>query len=176
MDYYHALCHYKYHVTLHYRIWVQRFGISLWCYRFNFQSIYRQTYNTSSTKSQTYIFFVSSNSWLCPIHWSQVLNREWRCSCSSADRRCSKYICVINNLIGYKGAAILAVRRDALWGMINHIKYYSKHTLWTVISSAKCSFPFGLHLHSTSWNNLKPYKRILYINLWWIAKGLFCAF
>ena len=29
-----------------------------------------------------------------PIHWSQVLSREWICNWSSADRRCSNYIWV----------------------------------------------------------------------------------
>ena len=38
---------------------------------------------------------------LCAIYWSQVLSREWRCSWSSANRRCSNYIWVINNLIAY---------------------------------------------------------------------------
>ena len=33
------------------------------------------------------MFLVSSCSCLCPIHWSQVLSGEWRCSWSSADRR-----------------------------------------------------------------------------------------
>ena len=32
------------------------------------------------------MFLVLSCSCLCPIHWSQVLSREWRCSWSSADR------------------------------------------------------------------------------------------
>ena len=41
------------------------------------------------------MFLVSSCSCLCPIHWSQVLSREWRCSWSSADRRCSNYIWMI---------------------------------------------------------------------------------
>ena len=45
------------------------------------------------------MFLVSSCSCLCPIHWSQVLSWEWRCSWSSADRRCSNYIWVINNFI-----------------------------------------------------------------------------
>ena len=31
----------------------------------------------------------------------QVLSGEWRCSWSSADRRCSNHILVINNLIAY---------------------------------------------------------------------------
>ena len=38
---------------------------------------------------------------LCPIHWRQALSREWRCCGSSADRRCSNYIWVINNFIAY---------------------------------------------------------------------------
>ena len=50
------------------------------------------------------MFLVSSCSCLCPIHWSQVFSREWRCSWSSADRRCSNYIWVINNFIAYKCA------------------------------------------------------------------------
>ena len=44
---------------------------------------------------------LSSWSCLCPIHWSQVLSRGWRCSWSSADRRCSNYIWVINNFIAW---------------------------------------------------------------------------
>ena len=47
------------------------------------------------------MFLVSSYSCLCPIHWSQVLSREWRFSFSNADRRCSNYIWVINNFIAY---------------------------------------------------------------------------
>ena len=43
---------------------------------------------------------------LCFMHnWSQVLSREWRCSWSSADRRCSNYIWVINNFTAYQGAS-----------------------------------------------------------------------
>ena len=55
------------------------------------------------------MFLVSPCSCLCPIHWSQALSREWRCSWSSADRRCSNYIWVINNFIAYYGALILEV-------------------------------------------------------------------
>ena len=42
-----------------------------------------------------------SCSCLCSIHWSQVLSPEWRCSWSSANRRCSNYIWIINNFIDY---------------------------------------------------------------------------
>ena len=37
----------------------------------------------------------------CAIFWSQVLSRDWRCSRTSADRRWSNYIWVINNCIAY---------------------------------------------------------------------------
>ena len=40
------------------------------------------------------MFLVSSCSCLCPIHWIQMLSREWRCCWSSVDRRCSNYIWV----------------------------------------------------------------------------------
>ena len=53
------------------------------------------------------MFPVSSCCCLCPIHLNQVLSWEWRCSWSSADRRCSNYIWVINNFIAYKGAAYI---------------------------------------------------------------------
>ena len=53
------------------------------------------------------MFLVSSCSCLCPIHWSQVLSWERRCSWSSADRRCSNYIWVINNYIAYSGATYI---------------------------------------------------------------------
>ena len=41
------------------------------------------------------MFLVSSCSCLCAKHGSQLLSREWRCSWSSADRRCSNYIWVM---------------------------------------------------------------------------------
>ena len=50
---------------------------------------------------------VLSCSCLWPIHWSQVLSWEWRCSWSSADRRCSNYIWVISNFIANTGATYI---------------------------------------------------------------------
>ena len=47
------------------------------------------------------MFHLSSCSCLCPIHWSQVLSREWRYNWSSADRRCSNYIWVVNSFMAY---------------------------------------------------------------------------
>ena len=42
-----------------------------------------------------------------PNLFSHVLSWEWRCSWSSADRRCSNYIWVINNLIAHKCATYI---------------------------------------------------------------------
>ena len=47
------------------------------------------------------MFFVPSCSCFCPIHWSQLLSREWRCSWSSAVRLCFNYIWVINNFTAH---------------------------------------------------------------------------
>ena len=50
---------------------------------------------------------VSPCSCLWPIHWSHVLSWEWRCSWSSADRRCSNYIWMINNFIAKLGVSYI---------------------------------------------------------------------
>ena len=44
---------------------------------------------------------------LCNLLKSQVVSREWRCSWSSADRRCSNYIWVINNFIACYGVTYI---------------------------------------------------------------------
>ena len=49
---------------------------------------------------------------LCRIPASQMLSRKWRCSWSSADRRCSNYIWVIDNFIAYSDASY---SRDGSW-------------------------------------------------------------
>ena len=75
-------------------------SISSFCYL-----EYRQISIISRTKSLNLNVPVSSCSFLCPTNWSQVFSREWRCSWSSADRRCSNYIWVINNYVVCKGAS-----------------------------------------------------------------------
>ena len=47
------------------------------------------------------MFLVSPCSRLCRVHWSQVLSREWRCSWSSASRRCLNYVWMINSFNAY---------------------------------------------------------------------------
>ena len=66
---------------------------------------YRKTSSINRTKSQS--LNVSCILAQVSIHWSQVLSWEWRCSWSSADRRCSNYIWVINNFIAYKGGTYI---------------------------------------------------------------------
>ena len=50
------------------------------------------------------MFLVSTCSYPWTIYWTQMLSGEWRCSWSSADRRCSNYIWVIKNWIAFKSA------------------------------------------------------------------------
>ena len=57
----------------------------------------RQVSNIRHTKFQ---HLKDSCRFLCRIPWSQVSSREW-CSWSSANRRCSNYIWVIDNFIAY---------------------------------------------------------------------------
>ena len=64
------------------------------------------------------MILISPWSRLWPILWSRVLSREWRCSWSGADRRCSGCIWVIDYLIAYQGASYitdLTVGPDPCW-------------------------------------------------------------
>ena len=60
------------------------------------------------------MFLISSCSCLCPIHWSQLLIPEWRCSWSSSDRQCSNYIWVINNFIAHYGVTYISYSPETL--------------------------------------------------------------
>ena len=73
------------------------------------------------------MFLILSCNCLCPIHWSQVLRREWRCSWSSTNRRCSNYICV-NKLIAWgvtyiRGLTVVVMTH---WGLMMHIYFVSE--------------------------------------------------
>ena len=61
------------------------------------------------------MLLVSSCSCIYPIRWSQVLSWELRCSWSSADRRCSNYIWVINNFIAYLSASYIRDLTVFMW-------------------------------------------------------------
>ena len=93
------------------------------------------------------MFLVSSCICLCPIHWSQVLRQEWRCSWSSADRQCSNNIWGINNFIAYQVATYIR-------GFMVCIIFLQKHYL--VISLlTMCHFVF--HVPSVSEFNIQVY-------------------
>ena len=66
------------------------------------------------------MILVPSCSCLCPIHWSQVLSRQSRCSWSRSYRRCSSYIWVNHNSNTF--GATYVVRLDG--------KYIRSVTLW----------------------------------------------
>ena len=68
----------------------------------------RKVSNISCTKSQNLngpclVLQLSLHncSCLCTIYWNRVFSQEWRCSWSSADRRCSNNIWVIDNFVAY---------------------------------------------------------------------------
>ena len=70
-----------------------------------------------ASNPKTEMFVILSCSCRCPIHWSQVLSQWWRCSWSSANRRCSNHIWVINNFIAYIRGLTVSI--------INKTQYYS---------------------------------------------------
>ena len=66
---------------------------------------YCKIFNIRHNKSQT--LNVSQLGLQLSLHNSQVFSGEWRCSWSSAERRCSNYIWVINNFIAYSSASYI---------------------------------------------------------------------
>ena len=101
---------------------------------------------------------VSSRSCLRSIHWSQLLSWEWRCCWSSADRRCSNYIWVINNFITYWGEnyirgftviIFIIVACDCLSMSIFNCAFGVRHG-WTITSSQKsrqiCEMQLRIHV------------------------------
>ena len=81
------------------------------------------------------MFLVSSCSCFCPIHRSQVLSQEWRCSWSSSGRRCSNYFWVINKFIAYWGASYirgltLIILRHELQDQCKYVCQYASPFQW----------------------------------------------
>ena len=89
-------------------------------------SKYRKISKIRRTKSPNLNVFVSSCSCLCPIQWSHVLSREWRCNWSSADRRCSNYIWVMENFIAYQTATYI---RDLTVYWFTGYDFYKNNTV-----------------------------------------------
>ena len=74
------------------------------------------------------MFLLSACSCLCAIYWSHVLSGEWRCSWSSAGRRCSNFIWAINNLIGYQGASYIRYLTVVLISTTHYITSWMVNT------------------------------------------------
>ena len=62
--------------------------------------------------------------------WSRVLSREWRCSWSSADRRCSNYIWVIDNFMTYQGASYIRGLRVRIAYLILYVFKGDSYGRW----------------------------------------------
>ena len=75
---------------------------------------------------------------LCPINWSQVLSRSWRCSWSSADRRCSNYIWVIDNFIAYQGASY--IRDLTVVANVMSLKWMYTLNRWPIVCLSQTSY------------------------------------
>ena len=68
---------------------------------------YSQISNISCTKSQNLnVSCLTLQMSLCNL-LKQVLSREWKCSWSSVDRRCSNFIWVISKFIAYYAASYI---------------------------------------------------------------------
>ena len=96
------------------------------------------------------MILVSSCSCLCPIHWSQVLSRELRCSWGSADRRCSNYIWVINNFIAFSCASYirgLTVYKGNKMDISIENQYQFAITIASNSSIHLCPFPYIEFVH-----------------------------
>ena len=91
------------------------------------------------------MFLISPCCCLCPFHWSHVLSWEWRCSWSSADRRCSNYIWVINNFIAYLGVpyirdfTVLFSGMDSNWWVLkNDFRLPAEEEIRSMVSVEQC--------------------------------------
>ena len=102
------------------------------------------------------MFLVLACSCLCTIYWNQVLSGEWRCSWSSADRRCSNYIWVINNFIAYY---IVHLILETWRYVVSFVSILKKKKKWLNRFDCNLSETQGLHsvsaktsYHQISWS------------------------
>ena len=95
------------------------------------------------------MILVSSCCCLCSIHWGQLLSREWRCSWSSTDRRCSNYIWMIINFISINVHLILEV--------------------WLYLS--QCHSKIQLIIF---WDNFSCYTKDTSLPAWYIEPSFVC--
>ena len=101
-------------------------------------AICRKTSSISRTKPQHLNVSLSSYSCLCPIHWSQVLSREWICSWSNGEGDAPTTSEWSTILLPTKVRRILEV-----WWYFESILIYgittkSKETFISMVSCQKC--------------------------------------
>ena len=110
------------------------------------------------------MILVSSCSCLCPIHWSQVLSREWRRSQSSADRRGSNYNWVINSFIVFSCAFYIR----GLTVLTNKHRQSSMcHDDVIKWKNFPCYWPFVRGIHRSQWRGALVFSLIYaWINNW----------
>ena len=114
--------------------------------------MYRQIPNIRRTKSQNLNVSRLVLQLSLPNLLKPCIKLRIRCSRSSADRRCSNYIWVINNLIAHKGAFILEIWR--YWIHRSLMKIYLKlYRIWYIICCVACWR--WLHLPIKRWKMLK---------------------
>ena len=90
---------------------------------------------------------------LCRIPWSQMSSREWRCSWSSADRRCSNYIWVIDNFIAYWCASYIrgfTVCYSSYWNFSLSYGFYYQFLAMMKHSTLNSPYP-GVTLLNRVW-------------------------
>ena len=140
------------------------------------------------------MFLISSWSCLRSIHWSQVLSWEWRCSWSSADRRCSNYIWVINNCTAYEGATYIrgftvyhitcvgrvSSRQNVMPPIINgHMRTSAPESVsrwWTVITFYWIPWDVFTHpcLHVYFWRHIPSKRKQIMWNTEYIYADIQC--
>ena len=157
--------------------------------------IYCKISNVRHTKYPN--FSDSSCHCLCSIHWNLVISRQRRCSWSSADRRCSKYIWVIklfyclwrcalyqrfDGIYEYMFTNLLISWSIITWHMIWQWQnvgyrwdYENDHIMWLFnIYTCLCLYTFTQiypHFCCLPWTN-----RSTNYTLWVLRKHVYCCF
>ena len=77
-----------------------------------------------------------------------MLSRVWRCSWSSADRRCSNYIWVIDNFIAYWGASYIR-------GFTVIVEFWN--CIIVILNNCNCCFSVHFFSNKLMWNSVETW-------------------
>ena len=100
---------------------------------------------------------VSSCSFLCPIHWSQVLSREQRCSWSSPDKWSFNYIWVIKKFIAYQVVTYIRGLTIIHQGWVIHIHISKLGHHWFILWLITCAVPSRYQWTNSDSLSIRPY-------------------